>query len=303
MTTSVRRMLPLLLLAFVAGLLPLVASTPAESAADDSATRDERRRSSTLFGASVPSDGVDWRTAVRRSDERYGGMDIVRVYEPFVRDTFNRLLDGFRRPVVLSFREMPGRVLSGALDAEIRTFFRHAPKNRPTYWSYFHEPEDDHERGLISAAQYRAAWRHINSIARQVDNPRLRATLILMCWTARSPNRSVRTYYPGDFIDVMGWDCYSPRGASQYMAPRKLMGPAYRATRRLGNQFGVAELASRLLPGDDGTRRARWLRACARYTDRRNAAFVTYWDSQVPNIDYRLRDQPSIRAWRAIIDR
>jgi hypothetical protein len=230
-------------------------------------------------------------------------MDIVRVYEPFVRDTFNRLLDGFRRPVVLSFREMPGRVLSGAVDDELRTFFRHAPKHRPTFWSYFHEPEDDHERGLISAAQYRAAWRHINAIARRVDNPQLHPTLILMCWTARSSNRSVRTYYPGDFIDVMGWDCYSPRGAPQYMAPRKLMGPAYRTTRRLGNRFGVAELASRLLPGDDGTRRARWLHACARYTDRRNAAFVTYWDAQVPNIDYRLRDAPSRQAWRTIIDR
>jgi hypothetical protein len=294
----------LLAVAFVAALVPLIVSTSTESDASTDATRSERRGSSTRFGASVPSDGIDWRTAVRQSDERYGGMDIVRVYEPFVRDTFNRLLDGFRRPVVLSFREMPGRVLSGALDGELRTFFRHAPRNRPTFWSYFHEPEDDAERGVISTTQYRAAWRHINAIARRVDNPQLHPTLILMCWTARSGSgRSVRSYYPGDFIDVMGWDCYSPREAGQYMAPRKLMGPAYRVTRRLGNRFGVAELASRLLPGDDGTRRARWLHACARYTDRRNAAFVTYWDARVPNIDYRLLDAPSRQAWRTIIDR
>lgn len=312
---------PLLVIALaavmLAGLVPLLAGTDATSAAaapssapaaalssTERAARAERRGPATLFGASVPTDSVDWRTGVHRADDRYGHMDTVRVYEPFVRDTFNRLLDGFGRPVVVSFRELPQRVLSGALDHELRTFFRHAPKHRPTYWSYLHEPEDDAARGLFSARQYRAAWHHINAIARGVGNPRLKPTLILMCWTARpASGRSVRAYYPGRFIDVMAWDCYSPKGAARYMAPRKLMGPAYRVTRRLGNRFGVGELASRLLPWDDGSGRARWLRNVGRYTDRRDAAFVTYWDSQSPGIDFRLTDAPSRRAWRDVIDR
>lgn len=264
----------------------------------------ERRSSPTLFGASVPNDSGDWRSAVRRSDQRYGGLETVRVYEPFVRDTFNRLLDGFKRPVVVSFREMPGTVLSGAVDQELRTFFRHAPTSRPTYWSYFHEPEDDAERGLISPSRYRAAWRHIARIAAQVRNPQLKSTLILMCWTARSPHRTVRTYYPGDFVDVMAWDCYSPRGASRYMAPRKLMGPAYRATKQRGNRFAVAELGSVLLRGDSsGTRRAEWLRRCGRYADRKNAAFMSYWDARTDGLNYQLSDDPSRRAWRNVIDR
>ena len=309
-STQARRALPVLLLAlaFVLTLVPLTVGLPGESSADSNGADEsgtvERRKSPTKYGASVPSDGVDWRTAVRRSDQRYGGMETVRVYEPFVRDTFNRLLAGFKRPVVVSFREMPNRVLSGAVDQELRTFFRHAPKHRPTYWSYFHEPEDDAERGLITAAKYRAAWRHINRIAHSVGNPRLHATLILMCWTARSANRTVSAYYPGDFIDIMAWDCYSPRGSSSYMAPRKLMGPAYRATHRRHNQFGVAELGSVLIRGDgDGTRRAKWLRKCGRYTDRRNAAFVSYWDSEGTSTDFRLHDEPSRRAWRDVIDR
>lgn len=231
-------------------------------------------------------------------------METVRVYEPFVRDTFNRLLKGFKRPVVISFREMPNRVLSGAVDQELRTFFRNAPKSRPTYWSYFHEPEDDAERGLITPAKYREAWRHINKIAHSVHNPRLHATLILMCWTARSPHRKVGSYYPGAFIDIMAWDCYSPRNSSSYMAPRKLMGPAFHATRRRHNQFAVAELGSVLIRGDaSGNRRAKWLRKSGRYTDRHNAAFVSYWDSQGTSTDFRLHDEPSRRAWRDVINR
>jgi hypothetical protein len=228
------------------------------------------------------------------------------VYEPYLRDTFNRLLDGFKRPVIVSFRELPGRVLSGALDGEIRTFFRHAPKSRPTYWSYLHEPEDDAERGLFGLARYRAAWRHINDIARQVDNPRLHPTLILMCWTARSPNRTVGAYYPGPFIDIMAWDCYSPREADAYQRPRKLMGSAYRASRRHDARFGVAELGSVLIRGDsNGMKRAKWLRNCGRYTDRRNAVFVSYWDSHANEtaLDFRLLDEPSRRAWRDVINR
>jgi hypothetical protein len=309
-STQARRAAPILLLAvaFVITLLPLTVGLPGQSAAapagEDRSGSVERRKSPTKYGASVPAAGVPWRTAVRRSDQRYGGMETVRVYEPFVRDTFNRLLKGFKRPVVVSFREMPNRVLSGAVDNELRTFFRHAPKNRPTYWSYFHEPEDDAERGLITAAKYRAAWRHINKIAHSVGNPRLRSTLILMCWTARSKNRTVNAYYPGDFIDIMAWDCYSPQGASNYMAPRKLMGPAFRATHRRHNKFAVAELGSVLIRGDaDGHRRAKWLRKCGRYTDRRNAVFVSYWDSQGTSTDFRLHDEPSRRAWRDVIDR
>lgn len=310
MSTQARRAIPVLLLAaaFVLSLLPLIAGLPGQSSADPGSSSGagtvDRRKSPTKYGASVPASGVPWRTAVRRSDQRYGGMETVRVYEPFVRDTFNRLLKGFKRPVVISFREMPNRVLSGAVDREIRTFFRNAPKNRPTYWSYFHEPEDDAERGAISPAQYRAAWRHINKIAHSVKNPRLHATLILMCWTARSPHRKVSSYYPGDFIDIMAWDCYSPQNASSYMPPRKLMGPAFHATHRRHNQFAVAELGSVLIRGDSsGNRRAKWLRKCGRYTDRHNAAFVSYWDSTGTSTDFRLHDEPSRKAWRDVINR
>ena len=257
----------------------------------------------TKFGASVDNEGTDWSTALRRSDRLFGHLDVVRVYDPDLPRSWAGRLGSTKRPLVYSFRAKPSAVVSGMHDREIRRWFRQAPQRWPIWWTYQHEPEDDIERREYTASRYRQAWRHVNQIARSVHNKQLRPTLILMCWTL-SPNsgRSFSRYYPGDFIKVLAWDCYNSSSiATRYKPPSEMFSRAVRKTQAMHKRFGVAEVGSRILPGDDGSRRAQWLADVADYTARHNAAFVTYWDARIPAGNFTLRDLPSRRIWHRVV--
>jgi hypothetical protein len=229
-------------------------------------------------------------------------MEAIRFFEPFIRDTWSGHLGNIRRPVSVSFTAHPRHVLSGAYDGTLRRWFRDAPNKVPVWWTYWHEPEDDIANGEISAKRYRKAWRHINSIARRAGTANLHPTLVLMAWTAREQSgRSVRTYYPGDFIDVMSWDGYNPVDNHRYAPPKDIFGAAAARSKRLGNRFAISELGSLVVPGDDGSRRASWLVNVARFAASKDAAFVTYWDAKIPGEDFQLRDLPSRLAWRSVV--
>ncbi len=262
----------------------------------------DRVLSGTRFGASVDEGRLDWLRALHKSDQRYTRMEVVRVFEPVIRDGWSGRLGDVNRPMSVSFVAPASQVLSGEHDATLRAWFRHAPAGDPIWWTYWHEPEDNVAAGDVSARRYRAAWRHINAIAQRVGGANLHPTLVLMAWTAKSASgRQVRDYYPGDFIDVMAWDGYNPPGSRGYASPREIFGPAAAATKRLGNRFAIAEVGSVLVPGDEGSRRARWLVDVARFAAARSAAFVNYWDAKIPDEDYQLRDLPSRLAWRSVV--
>ncbi len=261
-----------------------------------------RRLAGTRFGTFVDQGRLEFRRALRLSDRRFTRMEAVRFFEPVIRDGWSGKLGEVKRPMSVSFRAPVGQVLSGEHDAMLRTWFRNAPGGFPIWWTYWHEPEDDIAAGQMTARRYRLAWQHINAIARQVAGNNLHPTLILMAWTARSGSgRSVSDYYPGDFIDVVAWDGYNPPGATGYAAPKAIFGSAAAKTKRLGKRFAIGELGSVLVPGDEGSRRARWLVDAARFASARNAPFVTYWDAKIPNENYQLRDVPSRLAWRSVV--
>ncbi len=254
------------------------------------------------YGASVDPGNLDWMRALHKSDRLYSRMEVVRFYEPFIRDSWSGTLGNVRRPVNVSFYARPGPVLSGAYDQTLRRWFRAAPNKTPIWWTYWHEPEDDIASGNLSAKRYRQAWRHINAIARQAGTPNLHPTLVLMAWTGHpASGRRISDYYPGDFIDVIGWDGYNPPGAHGYASPRAMFAACAAKNRRLDARFAIPELGSVLVPGDDGSRRASWLVQVAKYAAARNAAFVTYWDAKIPNENYQLRDLPSRSAWHHVV--
>ncbi len=261
-----------------------------------------RRLAGVRFGASVDEGRLEWPRALKHSDRRFSRIEVVRYFEPFIRDSWSGHLGRVRRPATVSFSGHPQHILSGAYDRTLRKWFHDAPNRVPIWWTYSHEPEDDIARGDFSAKRYRQAWRHINSIARRAGTPNLHPTLVLMAWTARSQSgRSVKSYYPGDFIDVMAWDGYNPPGTHSYAPPREVFGAAAARSKKLGNRFAIAELGSVLVPGDDGSRRATWLVNVAKFAASKNAAFVTYWDAKIPGENYQLRDVPSKMAWRIVV--
>ncbi len=65
----------------------------------------------------------------------------------------------------------------------------------------------------------------------------------------------------------------------------------------------MAETGSALVPGDNGTKRARWLHRVAAYSRKHDAAFVTYFNSAGGGVDFRLLDSHSRNAWNDEIHR
>ena len=255
-----------------------------------------------MFGTSIDEGNVDWLTALRQSDSRFGHLGVVRVFEPGLPGPWSGRLGQLKRPFIYSFRANPAGVVAGQFDNQIRTWFKAAPRTHPIWWTYQHEPEDDIERGDYSADKYRQAWQHIAAIEQSVNNPQLHPTMILMCWTLNPRSgRSFSNYYPGNFIQVLAWDCYNPPQEQGYVRPADLFGPAVRKAHSMGKKFAIAEFASVIKPGDDGTRRARWTASVARYAAAHSAAFVSYWDTQIPGENYQLRDLPSQQTWRSVV--
>ena len=259
--------------------------------------------SATLFGASVWASGTTWDDAVQTTDRRYGHLGVVRVFYSGMPDPWPGRAGNLDRPVVVSFKADPDRVQSGADDAFFRTWFATAPRDRDVWWTLWHEPEDDVAAGHFTAAAWRGAIRHLAQLADEAHNPRLHTTVILMCWTVSAQSgRSLDDFFPGaDVVDTIGWDCYShPKDPTTYVDPADIFDEAVAASQRLGVSWGIAETGSRLVPGDDGSKRAAWLHQVAQYADANGAAFVTYFDSVVGG-DFRLLDEPSRQAWHDVV--
>ena len=256
----------------------------------------------TLCGISLDLDeGETFQQALERLDAKYGGLGTVRLFYPGVPPAWPGNPDLGGRPPIISFKLAPRDVLSGRHDAAMITWFATAPRDRDVYWVYYHEPEDNIAKGEFTAAEYRAAWRHLRALADRANNPRLYATLVLMSWSLDPESkRDWRDYYPGrDVIQVLGWDAYNLRWKEGvYESPETMYARVLAVSRQERLPFGVAETGSFLVRGDKGDKRAAWLRATVAYLKKYKALWVAYFDLDWETGDYRLLDDPSVQAWR-----
>jgi hypothetical protein len=261
---------------------------------------------STLFGTSIyQGSGDSFQSALARETALYGKLDVARVFFPSLPQAWTgSALSSFDGPVAVSFKASPSQVMSGALDGQLKTWFANAPKDRPTWWTYYHEPEDDIENGAFSAADYRQAWQHISALADTANNPKLRATMILMCWSlSKGSGRSWQDYYAGSAaIDVVSFDCYNQQWEKgTYVNPADQFAAVLAVSESTGKPFAVGELGSNMANGDSGAGRAAWLRSVASFLASHHAAYVTYWDSPAAGETHQLTDAPSQKAWRDVV--
>jgi hypothetical protein len=259
----------------------------------------------TLPGASLHlKSGESFSDALRRSDRTYGPLRMVRVFYPGLPPKWNgSRADEANRTVVVSFKAPPREVSAGKHDARLRSWFASVPKNLDVYWSYFHEPENDVQSGSYTPAQFAAAFRHVSGLADSARNPRLRATLILMCWTLNpSSGRDFNAYYPGSAaVDVLGWDCYnSGLKSNRYTAPAQVFSRMINKSKALGKPWGLAETGSTRISSDKtGSGRAAWIKAMSKYLNEQKPVWVAYYDYKVDGGDFRLTDTASMQAWKA----
>jgi hypothetical protein len=261
---------------------------------------------STLCGASFTSEsaGETYQQALARVDGYYNGLEVVRIFYSDLPQAWPGKLNVNGRPIIVSFKALPAEVLAGSHDATLLDWFQKAPSGQEIYWSYYHEPEDNIAAGTFTAAQYRQAWQRISGLASQAGNSRLHATLILMGWSLEAASgRNWRDYYPGrEYLDVLGWDVYNAAWRNgQYKPIPELFAKVIAASQGEGLPYGIAETGSPIVAGDDGARRATWLREMAAHLTATGAVFASYFDLDWTNHggpDYRLRDAASQAAWR-----
>ena len=281
---------------------PALGATPSTTTDETSATADRHGPGArTMFGTTAPREaGEDLADAVDRQDATYGEQRTLRLFFSGLPSSWEyiRSQTGVR-PLVLSFKAQPDQVIAGNHDAALRTWFANAPTDVRTWWSYYHEPEDNIEDGSFTAAQYRAAWNHIANLADAADNSKLRGTLILMCWTLENgSHREWRDYYAPDAVQMMGWDCYNAAYKNGfYRTPATLFTQVVEIADQTGMPYGISEFGSVIATGDgDGADRASWIDASAEYLRNHNAKFVTYFDSNI-GVEFRLTDRNSRLAW------
>ncbi|AXH89762.1 hypothetical protein ACFWDZ_23410 [Micromonospora aurantiaca] len=258
----------------------------------------------TLPGASIGVQGGEtFGQALARSDQTFGKLRMARIFFPGLPPAWSgSRADVVDRTVVVSFKASPQEVNTGKFDSRLTSWFSSIPREHNVYWSYFHEPEDDVERGAFSTTAYRTAWKRIAGLADRTGNPKLINTLILMCWTLDSKSgRSFDAFYPGgDVIEALGWDCYNwGKKWKRYASPQEIYGPMISKSKALGKPWGVAETGSDLVPGDGGTGRAAWIRSMTSFLNGQRPEFVAYYNQTVSQGDFRLLDQPSIQAWKS----
>lgn len=287
-----------------------VASPRATSSASPSSPATTSRPSGpttgTRFGAAPEGARPDYQAALVRADQTLGALQVVRVYYGGAPDPWPGKAPG--RNVVVSFKLPPQEVVAGVHDAGMRAWFAAAPRDLDVDWVYQHEPEDDVSKTAFTAAEFRAAFAHLSTLAREVGNPRLQATLILQSYTLKPQSkRDWHEFYPGDAaVDIFGWDVYNrPNAELPYASPEQLMDGPSGVSASVGKRFAIGELGSILAPGDDGSKRADWLRGVGAYVKAHNTVFVAYFDvdflrGQGGENDFRLRDPASLQAWREI---
>lgn len=263
--------------------------------------------SDTLFGANASKQGQTLEQGVSAIDEVFGTVPVIRYFSsglPFAWDSRPaELLDD--RTLVVSFKENPRRIASGSLDTFFRDWFAAAPDDQTIYWSYFHEPENNIRAGEFTAAEYRAAWTRLGTLADEAGKPNMFSTLILTEWTMDPQSqRDYHVYDAGhDVVDVVAFDPYNgvwDPERDYYESPEVLLGHIVQAMEQDGRPWGIAEMGSRIVAGDDGSGRAEWLTDIGRYAESNNALFVTYFHT-IGNADWRLRDRYSQKAWSELV--
>ena len=258
-----------------------------------------------LCGASFTSEstGETYQEALARVDGYYNGLEMARVFYSGLPQNWPGKLNTNGRPISVSFKATPQDVIDGKHDVAMRKWFAEAPKDRTTWWTFYHEPEDNIRDGHFTSAQFKQAFRHLSELADAAGNPRLRATLILMGWTLDAgSNRDWLDYYPGrEYVDVLGWDTYNDRrDKNEYEPAAHMFSKIVEISEQENLPFSIAETGSALIQGDDGRQRAAWLRDMITYLTEHDAEYVAYFDIDwtQSNDDFRIRDTAGQAVWR-----
>lgn len=214
--------------------------------------------------------------------------------------------DTARLPVHLSFKAAPIEVLAGTWDTRIKAYFASIPADRLVWWSYWHEPEDEIQRGDFSAADYRAAWVRILGLIPKRDT--LRPTLTLMAYSFNAGGRTLDTYLDAAMLSaglkVLAFDAYQ---SGQVPTVQGQLDVCVALAKQYGLGWAIPETGVfKSVLGVRETAVASWVLAVANYAKANGAEFLSWFEQDNSTInspteaDFRISPLPAaVSAWRS----
>ena len=193
---------------------------------------------------------------------------------------------------------------AGRYDAEITAWARSVPRTG-VYATSFHEPEND-----MSAAEFVAFQRHVYRVVKAA-NPTIHWGPVYMAdwWDPAQPGHYVgdpQAWWPGDgYADFTGLDWYGPD--PEPMTRTAAFRTWYRTMLSTGvplliTEYGQYAVQVGATPDPARERaRARAIRQDAAWIDDHlRIRMWMYWQAVGAQGDWRMHDEASQRAWRAV---
>lgn len=309
-----------LLVGLVTTCMAMGCSGAGDASGEEASTEAESALATSIkprFGAAFSPHDAARYDAIRTA---FGGLGVSRSYDggkgvaPFA--AFQDLDVARHAATAFSFKYMPADVIAGKHDKELHDFFTSIKDWHLTFWTYWHEPDDEiYKSHTFTATQYRQAWRHIRNIANAVKatrpNLRIFATSIIMEYSMRpniAPSRPLLGpdgMYPGDdVIDVFGVDSYNSGADNGTVRdPATEFGKVIDFAHTHGKPWALGEIGSCPVKGDAGGR-ARYLTGAIEYWKSRGSVpvYASYFDVDWPTCDYRIENDAAARTvWSKVI--
>jgi hypothetical protein len=271
----------------------------------------------TLFGSSIiTSDGVNHYDAF---DTLFGDIKIDRTYNslnanpPKYQSTWAAQDVSHTAASATSFKYYPVDVLSGSKDAILASFFAALKPGKVRWWSYWHEPDGEiyGSSQVFTAADYRAAFSHINdvAVAHVPANVDARPFLCVEEYSMRPANqhgpstpRPFSSFYPGDFIQSIGFDVYSGwNESSPYtLTPSVQFDKLFTLSQQYNKPICIPEFGSQAIaPSGVTMTRAQWMTNALRYLKPHadQISWITWWNDTFADLT---GDTAAANVWKAV---
>ncbi len=201
-----------------------------------------------------------------------------------------------------SFNIPPAQAVAGLWDARLRTFVRSTPIN--TILSIWHEPEQEIEAKLFSAADFKAMMVRFKGIVTEANaldgGTRLVSVVLMVSTFTGFKNRNPDTYWPGlEGADLIAVDAYGSPTRNSVTPPGYtngrnwrtgdvLLTPVYNFAVSKGAQWGVSEFGY-LVDTTNFDHKAQAISQAVAFARENDAVMFEYFDSFGSRGDWRLR--------------
>jgi len=203
----------------------------------------------------------------------------------------------------------PAAIINGSQDANLRSLFNSMPKTRMTYFTMWHEPENDINSGSFTSAQFTQMIAHIWDVKQSTANAsHIQVGYIAMDYwwrTGTSFQKNGDQMLPPsgkyDFLAVDDYNTATTSGRTNAGTDPQFQN-WYSWAKNKGKPLYVTEFGRKPDPNDPNAR-AKDLLDSESWLKSHGFGMFLYWNGSGAQGDWKLYSSQDIGAWKAIASR